>query len=171
LLLPLLRNYAPSHMLICRRTRSSQVSYHHLPRSIATRKWGIGERAEGSSCVPSPPLLTYAPVACFTLQFGHCPCLPLLQDNLSLYFQPPVKQVRCAGRPATAQCSHRLPLQMPTFREHGLELVDPGEKLNVKDKTLKDMGAQNFDLSALPPAVFCSSVSFFSQSFARRHSC
>jgi hypothetical protein len=78
----------------------------------------------------------------------------LLQDNVNLYFQAPLKQVRCAGRPAIAQFSHRLPLQLPTFKEHGLELVDPGEKLNVKDKSLKDMGAQNFDLSALPPAVF-----------------
>jgi hypothetical protein len=47
--------------------------------------------------------------------------------------------------------SHRLvtlALQMPNLKDHGLELVDPSEKLNVKDKSLKDMGKDNFDLSA-----------------------
>ena len=38
-------------------------------------------------------------------------------------------------------------LQMPMLKDHGLELVDPSEKLNVRDKSLKDMGKDNFDMS------------------------
>jgi hypothetical protein len=46
-------------------------------------------------------------------------------------------------------------LQMPALREHGLEFVDPFEKMKMKDKSLQDMGSENFDLSALPFAHFC----------------
>jgi hypothetical protein len=41
---------------------------------------------------------------------------------------------------------------MPALKEHGLEFVDPFEKMKMRDKSLKDMGSENFDLSALPPA-------------------
>jgi hypothetical protein len=39
---------------------------------------------------------------------------------------------------------------MPALKEHGLEFVDPFEKMKMKDKSLKDMGSENFDLSAPP---------------------
>ena len=41
---------------------------------------------------------------------------------------------------------------MPALKDHGLEFVDPFEKMKMRDKSLKDMGSENFDLSALPPA-------------------
>ncbi len=40
--------------------------------------------------------------------------------------------------------------QLPHTQDHGLEFVDPNDQLKVKDKALKDMGKDNFDLSALP---------------------
>ena len=39
-------------------------------------------------------------------------------------------------------------LQLPLSKDHGLESADPHELLKVRDKTLKDMGKDNFDLSA-----------------------
>lgn len=36
---------------------------------------------------------------------------------------------------------------MPLLKDHGLELVDPSDMLKIKDKSLKDMGKDNFDLS------------------------
>lgn len=39
---------------------------------------------------------------------------------------------------------------MPALKDHGLEFVDPFEKMKMRDKSLKDMGSENFDLSALP---------------------
>ncbi len=44
---------------------------------------------------------------------------------------------------------------MPTLKDHGLEFVDPFEKMKMKDKSLKDMGSENFDLSALPRTFAC----------------
>ena len=41
---------------------------------------------------------------------------------------------------------------MPALKDHGLEFVDPFEKMKMRDKSLKDMGSENFDLSALPCA-------------------
>jgi hypothetical protein len=38
---------------------------------------------------------------------------------------------------------------MPSLKDHGLDFVDPFEKMKMKDKSLKDMGSENFDLSAL----------------------
>jgi hypothetical protein len=46
---------------------------------------------------------------------------------------------------------------MPALRDHGLELVDPSDMLKIKEKSLKDMGKDNFDLSAhRPPHVVCT---------------
>lgn len=74
------------------------------------------------------------------------------QDNMNLYLQPLLQDVR----------SHFLflsqvdiLLQMPTFKEHGLELVDPSEELKVKDKSLRDMGKDNYDLSAFLSPISC----------------
>ena len=44
---------------------------------------------------------------------------------------------------------------MPQWREHGLEPEDPNDKFSVKDKSLKDMGKDNHDLSALSCLVAC----------------
>jgi hypothetical protein len=37
--------------------------------------------------------------------------------------------------------------QVPHTDSFGLEYVDPNDQLKVKDKQLKDMGKDNFDLS------------------------
>jgi hypothetical protein len=74
------------------------------------------------------------------------------QDNMNLYLQPLLQDVR----------SHVLflsqvdiLLQTPAFKDHGLELVDPSEELKVKDKSLRDMGKDNYDLSAFLSPISC----------------
>jgi hypothetical protein len=60
-----------------------------------------------------------------------------------------------------------LLLQLPTWEELGLVLLDPAEQLNVKDKSLKDMGQENFDLSEFERIVKQFTSCFVM--FARRH--
>ena len=48
-----------------------------------------------------------------------------------------------------------LLLQIPHWREHGLQPEDPNDKFSVKGKSLKDMGKDNHDLSAFLRLVAC----------------
>jgi hypothetical protein len=60
-----------------------------------------------------------------------------------------------------------LLLQLPTWEELGLVLLDPEEMLNVKDKSLKDMGQENFNMSELERLV--THFTFCFVMFARHH--
>jgi hypothetical protein len=62
---------------------------------------------------------------------------------------------RCAASLCQLQPGLTLLLQIPHWRDHGLQPEDPNDKFSVKGKSLKDMGKDNHDLSAFLRLVAC----------------
>lgn len=131
--------FHPTHINCYRFARRLRTSHQHLPRVFARGNLGFREGAKGATCSPVP--------SAYITANAHC-CCRITSTFISNHLS-----TRCASLFQRRHAVHFVAAAAAHVEELGLVLLDPEEMLNVKDKSLKDMGKENFNMSELERLV------------------